>query len=56
MEDDKTEKEGPSNGTPTTDAFKLTPEDIQALTALLAAQSQGQGEGAGAGIPGLNDD
>jgi hypothetical protein len=52
-EDEKKEKEGPNSGTPTTDPFKLTPEEIEALTKVLASQTQGQGEGQG--VPGLSD-
>jgi len=53
VEEEKKEKEGPNNGTPTTDPVKLTPEEIEALKMVLASQSN---DGDRQGVPGLTDE
>ncbi|EED18104.1 hypothetical protein TSTA_118700 [Talaromyces stipitatus ATCC 10500] len=46
QEGEKKEKEGPNIGTPTSDAFQLSPEEIEVLKKVLQSQSKdGQGEG-----------
>ncbi|KAI7969349.1 hypothetical protein EIK77_002419 [Talaromyces pinophilus] len=54
VEESKKEKEGPNDGTPTTDPFKLTPEEIEALKTVLASQSKGESDDEG--VPGLGDE
>ncbi|KUL82044.1 hypothetical protein ZTR_10053 [Talaromyces verruculosus] len=54
VEESKKEKEGPNDGTSTTDAFKLTPEEIEALKKVLASQSKGKSDGED--VPGLDDE
>ncbi|KAF3406781.1 hypothetical protein DPV78_001048 [Talaromyces pinophilus] len=54
VEESKKEKEGPNDGTPTTDPFKLTPEEIEALKTVLASQSKGKSDDEG--VPGLGDE